>query len=193
MIRQGRIGPGDGANNGGNNVQFCPLHERAQFTTWDEYPSRVLLAQEPTGKKVFDQIVRYAHGKKDTHTKTGHLKYMPELITTAPLREKGIYTVTDRRHPWIKGYLFVVDNPYVTVTTCRRPGKLSIFNIGGVPPGTHTVEVWHPFLEPVQRTFQVKVEASRITEVLIEFHPPAPPGGRTRPATPKAPPTKKPA
>jgi hypothetical protein len=172
VVGEGRIGPGDDANHGRYNVQFAPLHERAQFTTWDQFPSQIVLTRRHAGQPVFQQTVRYAHGKVGTRNEAGHLAYRPEFVITTPIREPGLYVVTDRRHPWIEGYLFVVDNPYVAVTWGRR-GKVHTFTILNVPPGKHTLDVWHPVFEPVQRTHEVHVEANKITELLVELRPPA--------------------
>jgi len=175
MIRQGRIAPGDDTNFGANNVQFAPMHERAQFTTWDAFPSHILLTKHDTRAAVFQETVRYVQtedNKDDRHT-TGHLAYKPQFVITAPLRDPGLYVVTDTRHPWTEAYLFVVDNPYVAVTARDYKGRAN-FRIDGVPPGTHTIDVWHPLCKPVKQTLEVEVLQDQIKELLIKFHPPAP-------------------
>jgi plastocyanin len=40
-------------------------------------------------------------------------------------------------HPWMKGYVFVFDNPYFAVT--QRDGT---FSLNGIPPGTYTLAAW---------------------------------------------------
>jgi len=65
----------------------------------------------------------------------------------------------------------VVDNPYVAVTATDYKRR-SNFTLDGVPPGKHTVEVWHAFCEPVRRTFEVEIEQDRIKEIRVDFHPP---------------------
>ncbi len=180
VVHQGRIIPGDDSNGGANNVQFSPLHERAQFTTWDEFPSHVVLTRAETRQVVFEGTVSYAHGKKGTRNQAGHLAYSPQFIITDPIRAPGIYVVTDKRHPWMKGYLFVVENPYVAVTGTRLYHGRSNWQIQGVPPGRHKLEVWHPEFEPVERVIEVEVKPSQIAEVLVRFHPPRPPKSEPR-------------
>lgn len=41
-------------------------------------------------------------------------------------------------HPWMSGYVAVVDHPYFSVT-----GEDGVFALHGVPPGTYTLELWH--------------------------------------------------
>jgi plastocyanin len=45
------------------------------------------------------------------------------------------------RHTWMHAYLFVTDDPYHAVTD--RGGR---FVLDDVPPGTHTIAVWHELL-----------------------------------------------
>jgi len=40
-------------------------------------------------------------------------------------------------HPWMKGYIAVMSNPYYAVT-----GKDGQFDLKNVPPGTYTIEAW---------------------------------------------------
>lgn len=181
MIRQGAIRPGDDTNFGANNVQFCPRHERAQFTTWDSYPSHIKLTRQAGGQVAFEGDVKYAQESKDNST--GFLEYKPELITTEPLRQAGLYVVQDARHPWIVGYLFVVDHPFVAVTRRENYDKKSNFEIAAVPPGKWTMEVWHPTLKPVQREIEIEVKKDTATEVVVEFYPPEQPASATAPTS----------
>jgi plastocyanin len=41
-------------------------------------------------------------------------------------------------HPWMQGWIGVVDHPYFAVT-----GPDGAFRLAGVPPGTYTVTAWH--------------------------------------------------
>jgi len=174
MIRQGVLQPGDDVNHGGNNIQFSPIHERAQFTTWDAFPSEIVITRHGAKDVLFRKPVRYVQTEenKPKRHETGHLVYKPEFVTTPPIREPGMYAVSDARHPWIKGYLIVADNPYVTVTTYHKYYPLCNFQISGVPPGRHLLEVWHPLYKPVKPTVEVTVEANKVTELMILFHPP---------------------
>jgi hypothetical protein len=132
------------------------------------------MTREATSETIFDQVVRYlqTEERKPGDYSEGSLAYRPEFAGTPPLREPGRYIVTDKRHPWMQGHLFVVDNPYVAATAFPRYHPLLNFEIGAVPPGTHTVEVWHPLYQPVKKTYTVKIEADKTTELMIEFIPP---------------------
>jgi hypothetical protein len=44
-------------------------------------------------------------------------------------------------HPWMRAYAVITDHPYFAVT-----GSDGSFTIADVPPGTYTLEAWHPEL-----------------------------------------------
>src|SRR5215813_6366965 len=49
-----------------------------------------------------------------------------------------VYLTCEAGHPWMSGYVFVANHPYVTVT-----GDNGDFVIEGVPPGTYRIKMWH--------------------------------------------------
>ncbi len=67
-------------------------------------------------------------------------------------------------HNWMKGWWYVVGNPYYAVTD--RTGHFSIAN---VPPGTYTVQVWQEELGTVTR--KVNVVAGKPTTVNFTMNP----------------------
>ncbi len=175
VVRQGQLTPGDAANGGGNGVQFAPLHDRLQLTTWDNHPCHLVLRRHVTDEKVFEATVRYVQtdDRKLANVHAGHLAYKPVVVASDPIRRCGLYVLSCRRHPWQRAFLWVVDNPYVTTTVWKvYKNPLCNFTLAGVPAGKHTVEVWHPIFEPVQRTFEVEIEANTIKEVMVHFKPP---------------------
>jgi len=71
------------------------------------------------------------------------------------------------RHTWMHAYLFVTDDPYHAVTD--RDGR---FVLDDVPPGTHTIAVWHEMLGSLQR--QVTVAPGETATVDFTLEPVAP-------------------
>ena len=49
-----------------------------------------------------------------------------------------VFLTCEAGHPWMSGYVFVANHPYVSVT--RDDGE---FVIEGVPPGTYRIKMWH--------------------------------------------------
>jgi plastocyanin len=54
-------------------------------------------------------------------------------------------------HPWMQAWIVVQDHPYFAVT-----GVEGAFTIKGVPPGTYTLEAWHPVLGLASTKVKVK-------------------------------------
>jgi hypothetical protein len=53
-------------------------------------------------------------------------------------------------HPWMGAYVFVVDHPFVSVTS--GGGK---FEIRGLPPGRYTLSGWHELYGTIESTVTV--------------------------------------
>jgi plastocyanin len=76
----------------------------------------------------------------------------PELSIDPGGRAGDVIDIVCDVHPWMHAYAVVHDHPYFAVT-----GADGTFAIRGVPPGTYTLEAWHPTLGA--RAVQVKVSA----------------------------------
>ena len=71
------------------------------------------------------------------------------------------------RHTWMHAYLFVADDPYHAVTDAGGH-----FVLDDVPPGTHTIAVWHEVLGSRER--QVTVAPGETATVDFELEAIAP-------------------
>jgi plastocyanin len=90
-----------------------------------------------------------------------------------------VYLTCEAGHPWMSGYVFVANHPFVTLS-----GTDGEFVIEGVPPGTHRIKMWHEgirlkrniktlqryeYEEPYEVTQEVKVEANGETVVNFDL------------------------
>lgn len=82
---------------------------------------------------------------------------------TKILTRPGLIEITCDAHPWMRGWLYVFDNPYAALT-----GPNGEFAIRGVPPGTYTVEAWHEELGTVD-VGNVKVTPGKTSTIKIEY------------------------
>lgn len=72
-------------------------------------------------------------------------------------------------HPWMASWIAITDHPFFAVT-----GPDGAFALKGVPPGTYTVEAWHPTLGT--KTARVKVKKGKTAKATFTFAaPPAAP------------------
>lgn len=65
--------------------------------------------------------------------------------------ETGYIQVRSNTHNWIRGYIFIFDQPYATVTD----GK-GAFAIDNLPAGEYTLKVWHEGFGTQEKKINVK-------------------------------------
>jgi len=65
-------------------------------------------------------------------------------------------------HSWMNGWLFVAGTPYFSVTDSS-----GAFQLTGLPPGEHVVEIWHEKLGKQTKT--VKLGANETANVTFEY------------------------
>jgi plastocyanin len=83
------------------------------------------------------------------------------MVLNVPLKyEEVMLHVKCNVHPWMTGYIGIVNSPYFAVSDGQ--GK---FKIENVPAGKQTIEVWHELYGPLTQTVEVKPGAS----VNVEF------------------------
>jgi plastocyanin len=99
------------------------------------------------------------------------------LFNVAIPKGRTVHHVLDRagiahvncnvRHTWMHAYVFVTEDPFRVVTDGN--GR---FVLDDVPPGTHTITVWHEMLGSQER--QVTVGPGETATVNVEFEAHAP-------------------
>ncbi len=108
---------------------------------------------------IFHNIHTYLNGK--TMFNIG----LPEKgsSVTKPLLRAGLMEVTCDSHPWMHGYIQILDHPYAAVTNAKGE-----FTIKDIPAGTYTIEAWHEALGKV-KVADVKVESGKASKTKLEF------------------------
>ena len=108
---------------------------------------------------IFHNIHTYINGK------TAFNIGLPEKgsSVTKPLLRDGLMEVTCDSHPWMHGFVQILDHPYGAVTNAKGE-----FAIKDIPAGTYTVEAWHEALGKVKEA-NVKVESGKATRIKIEY------------------------
>ena len=73
-------------------------------------------------------------------------------------RKPEIVRIDCDLHPWMRGWVVVAEHPFYAVTNDR--GEFSLEN---VPPGPHTLQVWHESLGSVKKDVAVSDGVSAVT------------------------------
>lgn len=79
------------------------------------------------------------------------------------LRTPGVYELSMESRPMSRAWVAVLDSPYFAVTDANGG-----FSLDSVPPGTHTVRVWHPLLGVTEGTVTVAPDGTATVD--IAFH-----------------------
>jgi hypothetical protein len=84
------------------------------------------------------------------------------LVRSFP-RQEVMIPVKCNIHPWMKTYIGVVSHPYFAVTSSD-----GTFEIGGLPPGEYTVEVWHEKLGTTEQKVTVGPQESKAVDFAFQ-------------------------
>jgi len=79
-----------------------------------------------------------------------------------PIKKAGIISVECDAHAWMKGYLYIADHPYITVTDAN-----GAFSLTNVPAGTYKIKIWHEALGEQEQN--VTIPEGGAAEVTVEY------------------------
>lgn len=81
-------------------------------------------------------------------------------------KRAGLVELTCEQHPWTRGWIAVFDHPYFAVT-----GADGSFRIADVPPGRHTLMIWHERGgAPQSQTVDVPASGEAKVEAKLALH-----------------------
>jgi plastocyanin len=102
----------------------------------------------PAGSKIeitnSDPILHNVHGQQVTDQGQQTLFNVAQPVrgqrtpVSTTLTPGIVFLTCEAGHPWMSGYVFVANHPYVAVTSDKGE-----FTIEGVPPGTYRIKMWH--------------------------------------------------
>jgi plastocyanin len=87
----------------------------------------------------------------------------PESSAGATFAETGVVEVFCEVHDFMRGAIFVTDNPHSAIV-----GADGSFRIPGVPEGEHTIAFWHPEHEPLQQAVTVTSGGTATVQVQLQ-------------------------
>jgi plastocyanin len=95
-----------------------------------------------------------------------HAEKAADLTLEAAARPGDVIDVVCDVHPWMRAYAVVQDHPYFAVT-----GDDGAFEIKGLPPGTYTLEAWHPKLGTQSLTVKIGAGPKANVSARLTFKP----------------------
>lgn len=102
----------------------------------------------------------HTHGSKNPPINRAQPAFRKKMTET--FSQPEIIKVSCDAHSWMSGWVVVTDHPYIDATD-----SAGAFKISDVPPGNHTVELWHETLGKV--TKNVTVKAGEETKITFEL------------------------
>ncbi len=78
------------------------------------------------------------------------------------LKKPGLVRVECDAHGWMRGWVYVAENPYYALT-----GKDGTFTIKDVPPGSYTLVAWQEYTGTVE--VPVTVKAKEVVPVTVQL------------------------
>jgi plastocyanin len=85
----------------------------------------------------------------------------PDLALDTTARAGDVIEIVCDIHPWMRAYAVVQDHAMFAVT-----GEDGAFELAGLPPGTYTLEAWHPTLGLKSTTIKIGKPARAVTATL---------------------------
>ncbi len=112
-----------------------------------------------------DPVLHTGHIYSHMQGKTVFNVALPERGSTIKktMTKTGLMELNCDCHPWMEGFVYVFDHPYVSVTD-----ENGAFVIDDVPPGTYTVEAWHESLGK-SSVSDVVVQSGKTVTLKLKF------------------------
>ncbi len=109
-----------------------------------------------------DDILHNVHTYSTANPSINKAQPKFKKTMTEKFEKPEIIKLTCDVHSWMLGWIAVMPHPFFGVTDGNGAAKIE-----NVPPGKHTVEVWHETLG--KATKEVEVKAGQTTKVAIEM------------------------
>lgn len=124
-----------------------------QLKLWLERQKKVSGRPLKDGATIYN-IAFPQKGKKIVKPIKGYHRYQ---------QDTGVIKATSSSHPWMRGYAFVFDHPYATVTD-----EKGSFVIDNLLPGEYVVKVWHEGFGFQERKIKLSPDETANIEVVYE-------------------------
>lgn len=109
-----------------------------------------------------DPVLHNTHGFYDRRTAFNVAMPKQGERVKSKLERPGLVRVECDAHGWMRGWIYVADNPYYAITS-----KDGTFTIADVPPGTYTLVTWQEYTGAME--IPVTVKGKEVVPVTVEL------------------------
>src|SRR6266852_4006410 len=111
-----------------------------------------------------DKLFHNVHAREGDRTVFNYAMPVPNHVIPKPLKQPGLLRITCDVHPWMRAWVDVLPTSAFAVTE-----EAGSYTISGVPPGKHTLRLWHERLGDKEQ--QVGVTAGGTATVDVQLTP----------------------
>src|SRR5438094_1100952 len=111
-----------------------------------------------------DKLFHNVHARDGDRTVFNYAMPVPNHVIPKPLKEAGVLRITCDVHPWMRAWVHVLATSAFAVTDDSGG-----YTISGVPPGKHTLKLWHERLGEKEQ--QVNVPAGGAATADLQLTP----------------------
>jgi plastocyanin len=111
-----------------------------------------------------DKLFHNVHAREGDKTVFNYAMPVPNHVIPKSLKEAGTLRITCDVHPWMRAWVHVLSTAAFAVTD-----DSGAYTISGVPPGKHTLKLWHERLGEKEQ--QVDVPASGTATADLQLTP----------------------
>jgi plastocyanin len=111
-----------------------------------------------------DKLFHNVHAREGDKTVFNFAMPVPNYTIPKPLKQPGALHITCDVHPWMRAWVQVLETSAFAVTD-----ESGAYTISGVPPGKHTLKLWHERLGEKEQ--QVEVSRERTATADLQLTP----------------------
>jgi plastocyanin len=167
VIEKVVVGANKGLANAVVSVPGAKGVPKAMKVTIDQHgckfvPHVIAMTPGEVELKNSDDILHNIHTYSTANPSINKAQPKFKKVMTEKFEKPEIIKLTCDVHSWMLGWVAVMPNPFFGVTDASGATKIE-----NVPPGKHTIEVWHETLG--KQTKEVEVKAGQTVKVAIEM------------------------
>ncbi|HWE24596.1 MAG TPA: carboxypeptidase regulatory-like domain-containing protein [Myxococcales bacterium] len=109
-----------------------------------------------------DKLFHNVHAREGENTVFNYAMPVPNHVIPKALKQAGLLRVTCDVHPWMRAWVDVLPTSAFAVTD-----EAGAYTIAGVPPGKHTLKLWHERLGEKEQQVDVHAEGTATADLQL--------------------------